>query len=67
MVYKRRMKAMWERRSGEDVEEEDSSDGDSDEESQTSQMEIVLELTKEIGRMKKMWCMAHGQIDAINK
>jgi len=58
--YKRRMKAMRERRRGDDVEEEYSSDGDSDEESQASQMERVLELTVEIGRMKKMQCMTNN-------
>ena len=48
------------------VEEEDSLDGDSGGKSQASQIEIVLALTEEIGRMKKMRCIAHGQIDAIN-
>ena len=65
-AYKRKMKAMRERRSGEDMEEEDSLDWDSDDESQASQMEILLELMEEIGQMKKMRYMAHVQIDAIN-
>ena len=29
-------------------------------------MEIVLELTVETGCMKKMQCIANGQIDVIN-
>ena len=58
---------MRERRSGEDVEEEDSSsDGDSGGKSQASQMERVLEFMVDIGYMKKIQCMANGQIDTIN-
>ena len=57
---------MRERRSWEDVEEQDSSDGDSDAKSQDSQMERVLELVVEIVRMKKIQYIANGQIDAIN-
>ena len=57
---------MQERRSGDGVEEEYSSGGYSDDEFQTCQIERVLELTVEIGRMKKMQCMTNNQIDAIN-
>ena len=48
-AYKRRMKTIRERRSGEDVKEEYSSDGDSDDKSQANQMKLVLEL------MEKNW------------
>ena len=65
-VFKKEMKAMWERRSQEDLKEEDSSNWDSDDKSQASQMEIMLEIVVEISCMKKIQCMANGKINAIN-
>ena len=48
------------------VEEEDSLDEDSDEESHASQMERALKLIAEVVCMKKMQRMANDQIDVIN-
>ena len=49
------------------MKEEYSSDGDTDDESQSSQMKRLLKLKVEIGITKKMQIMFNGQIDTINK